>query len=923
MTVMTTVTPVSPSMVLAIIDEARAKDYRSGVIGIRGAPDAAVKADVTHHGQAVRVRPAESALAVREVLTEHRESDWLVVVTDRDDDDLGAGILAHFIWQRLRSPDPWDAVRRRFAATGIDPALTTGPGSRDLAVALLAATPPAGWPAAPAGVLTRTHALSAVAAAHLGLDGDTADVLGILHWSMSADSVTAVGAMRRDLGEQLADATLDWIARRTGAAAAPVQALLHRGELADVAPLGVLLALLTSERLPGADARHQAQLALARLEQRWGGVVPNVAALRALGEGVTTLLSELVHDRRAQEDVDRVLARADALAEQVQTQLLSRYSDLLPSGFRARLALLADALRSVCDTPSDVEEVETGWAAVQEHQLGVVGSARLRPFEAAVRLVRWLATRPDDEPAAAPSARLDRLVRRHVDHSAWADAAINGAFAGDGDADLASALQAVVTAAQGRRHGEERAFAEALAQVTAVPAAAGSSTEVMHLERVLPDVVLPLARKRPVLLLVMDGMSVAAATEILEDATTQRGWAEAALPGSTWKRRAAALAVLPSVTEVSRASLLCGRLTSGQQSAEQAGYADLTQQGGKIRSALFHKKAVDTTAAGWAVSHEVGAALDDTDVKLVTIVLNTIDDALDRSDPAGTVWTAEAVKHLEPLLARARSAGRTVVMTSDHGHVVERRQGTQRSYSEITSGRSRAVTGTVEEGEIEVSGPRVLAPGHRAVLAVDEGLRYGPLRAGYHGGASAAEVVVPVTVLVPNDAAEADLALLPPQIPAWWLTTQAVPAAAPSVPVPPKRSGRPRAHVIVDDEHTLFDVEPTPPAELVPVVTLSLGRALIAGAVYKAQQKVAGRLIVTDEQVATLVDALAAASASRLPRALAAQALGVSESRLAGALAQVRQLLNVEGYAVLASDAATGAVLLDLPLLREQFEVRS
>ena len=113
-------TQVSASMVLAIVDEARAKHYRTGIIGIRGIPDRAITADLPHQGQTVRVRAAESALAARELLGEHRDGDWLVVVTDRDDDDLGAGILAHFIWQRLRSPDPWEAVRTRFAATGID-----------------------------------------------------------------------------------------------------------------------------------------------------------------------------------------------------------------------------------------------------------------------------------------------------------------------------------------------------------------------------------------------------------------------------------------------------------------------------------------------------------------------------------------------------------------------------------------------------------------------------------------------------------------------------------------------------------------------------------------------------------------------------------------------------------------------------------
>ena len=196
----------------------------------------------------------------------------------------------------------------------------------------------------------------------------------------------------------------------------------------------------------------------------------------------------------------------------------------------------------------------------------------------------------------------------------------------------------------------------------------------------------------------------------------------------------------------------------------------------------------------------------------MTVVLNTIDDALDRSDPAGTVWTADAVKHLEPLLARAAAAGRTVVMTADHGHIVERRQGTQRSYKAVSSGRSRGVTGEVSDGEVEVSGPRVLTEDHRAVLAVDETLRYAPLKAGYHGGASAAEVVVPVAVLVREGSDyPQDLALLPPQQPTWWLTSSAHRADA-TFDLEASFTGSARvsrrAPRREEPEHTLFDLEP-------------------------------------------------------------------------------------------------------------------
>ena len=98
-----------------------------------------------------------------------------------------------------------------------------------------------------------------------------------------------------------------------------------------------------------------------------------------------------------------------------------------------------------------------------------------------------------------------------------------------------------------------------------------------HLEELLPEVILPLARSAPVLLLVLDGMSAGVGAEVVASvlSRTGDGWAEALLPGQS--RRAAALAVLPTLTEVSRASLLCGELRTGGQDVERRGYDALTR----------------------------------------------------------------------------------------------------------------------------------------------------------------------------------------------------------------------------------------------------------------------------------------------------------------------------------------------------------
>jgi PglZ domain len=421
-------------------------------------------------------------------------------------------------------------------------------------------------------------------------------------------------------------------------------------------------------------------------------------------------------------------------------------------------------------------------------------------------------------------------------------------------------------------------------------------------------------------------MSAGVGTEVVASVLARAGdgWAEALLPRQS--RRAAALAVLPTLTEVSRASLLCGELRAGGQDVELRGYQALTGAFG-LRAALFHKKPLDSSRLGFAVADDVAAAIADVAGQpLVTCVLNTIDDALDRSDPGGTQWGADAVRHLVPLLDRARNAGRIVVLTADHGHVVEHRQGTQRAYPDISSGRSRAATGQVGDGEVLVAGPRVLRHDRRAVLAVDERLRYGPLKAGYHGGGAPAEAVVPVAVLVPGAVPEGvSLHLAPPQEPAWWIDPVAPDdtAAAPPPAAPPQRPAADYRRRRQEAAPTLFDApqaEPAPDHQAAP--RSPVPAAVLKTAAYAAQKKIAGRVSVTDDQVRGLLDALVAAPGHRLVPAQAAAALAVSPVVLRGAILHVQRLLNMEGYPVLRVDADGSTVVLDEALLGEQFGIR-
>jgi hypothetical protein len=223
----------------------------------------------------------------------------------------------------------------------------------------------------------------------------------------------------------------------------------------------------------------------------------------------------------------------------------------------------------------------------------------------------------------------------------------------------------------------------------------------------------------------------------------------------------------------------------------------------------------------------------------------------------------------------------------------------------------------------------VLRHDGRAVLAVDEHLRYGPLKAGYHGGAAPAEAVVPVAVLVPGAVPEdVSLHLAPPQEPAWWIDPV---APADPVPAPPPAIAAPRRTVEYrrrpqDPAPTLFDEPDSEPAAAVPASDVQgslVPAAVLKSAAYTAQKKIAGRVSVTDEQVRGLLGALVAAPGQRLVPAQAAAALAVSTVMLRGAVLHVQRLLNVEGYAVLRVDADGATVVLDEAMLREQFGIRA
>lgn len=880
---MSTLTATRP-IIAAKLAKATGKRYRPGVLGLRATPTWDGGGFV-HEGVPVTVAPCPSTLAVWEALESRTDGQWLVILTPVDEKDLGDGVLAHLVDGRLLSPDPWDALRSTFAATTIEPALYRVANDRALATGLLAAIPSTAAVPAPGGVLTRAHALAALARGALTMTDDPAteiDTLAILEWSRRTDAADDVARLRAVGGPDVVAATSAWLAERAGRLGPAVSALLAGGRIADLVPLGLVAGVL------GTDAELARGLFLGRYGL--GALGPDdLAAWYHDAAGL--VVGSLTDSQRRS-----VLDTAAAHVRDLGIEQLAGGSELLPQGVTARLAALAVAFDAATDAVVDGQSlaaVEAAWQDVARHFLARTDPS-CRAAEAAVRLLRWLAL----DTVADAGTSLAELTDRYVRVDAWVDAALTAARRGADQRVVAEAVTRVIGRVADLRRAHDRRFAAALADT---PHPTGPVVE--HL---LPEVVLPLATQRPTLLLVVDALSVAAATE-LAAAATESGWSEAGVFGSS--QRTGALAVLPTLTQRSRCSLLTGELREGDSAVERAGFLDAIRAAGLQAppgrtDPIFHKKALDTVPAGATLATEVANALADTEGRpLVAAVLNHVDDTLHHTDPGAAAWTVDAITHLRPLLQAAQRAGRAVIVTSDHGHIVEHRDSVKRARATVYGQRAHGDSGRIEDGEILVRGPRVLTDTGAVILAVDETIRYGPVNAGYHGGGSPAEAVVPVLALYTGER-PATLTPLDPVEPAWWHGPVAAAPATPKPPVPAPKQVAP----------TLFDTEPAAAPTPSPVAA-----QVLATAVFADQVRLAGRIVVHPTQIEALLTALLDAPAREIGAVQAAALLGLPPARVGGALLQIKRVLDVEGYEVLLVDA--GVVRIDESALREQFGV--
>ncbi|MDN5859653.1 MAG: BREX-2 system phosphatase PglZ [Pseudonocardia sp.] len=860
----------------AVLERVRTLLSRNGdrqptAIGIRvaeppiwqGEPDQQVD------GVPIRVMPCPSVLSVLDGLTGGTAGTVTVLLTNLAESELGDAVLARLHRGKLLEADRYTLLGDLLGTRGLDPRIR---GESWLVDALIGLASCGQLPRTTGGALGRTRAASLVVKARLGVDPEHADLPDLVE----ALDDPARRSRWTDLSETERGGLTSHLSDVLGPAAGVVAALAAaRPDL--IAELLVAQAITAA---PTDDTRAAAGLG-AFTQSRFDPPRPGRADLAAAGAAAVVLARTGSGARIAQQ-----VHRADGLLDELDAAPLAVHSPVLPRGFEDRLA----------DAANRLDEVSL--RRVADHREAHRQAHRVRRVRSVARLHRWLATAPEPRADTAAAAAAE-----HARELACVDRCLIDIRAGDADARVATVLADTASRAGAARTAFDLAFAARLALARDTP------TSSLAVENLLPALVAPLA-DAGVLLIVIDGMSGAVAGDLAEALTGGSGWSE--IVRSAGGGREAVLAALPSETRYSRASLFRAALAPGQQADERAAFA--AHPFWPAAGVLVHKAGVGGRNGG-----DLGPELENAlapgagHSTVVAVVLNAVDDSLAKGRQSiSPAWSPGDVAGLPQLLDRAATAGRVVVLTSDHGHMLEHGS-TVRGHAG-GGARWRPPGAPVEAAEVLVSGPRVLTETGTAVLAATEDVRFGARAHGYHGGATLAEVAIPLIVLLPPGVAQPAGWYPAAGPPPWWsgtAVTDPVPAAL------PRRTAAKKAAAGAGEG--LFELPPPEPAPQ----RAGRGATLVASSAFRnAHAEMPANRVPAPEVFEAVVDALVAAG-GRLPIAAVASAAGSAGRNPRGLVAALKRVLNRDSYAVLDLVDGGRAVALDTVLLDEQFPKRA
>ncbi|RLS71056.1 MAG: BREX-2 system phosphatase PglZ [Planctomycetota bacterium] len=713
------------------------------------------------------------------------------------------------------------------------------------------------------------------------------------------------------------EAISEWLVSTAGSTVAAVLNCAARASkingLAEALPLGLVSGVVFSKATKGKLER-----AIGKLEEKYfDGHAPEYSIIERWSAAATEVVRLQLYDVRVKQSL---LQRADEMLREVGAEAFAYLSDTSPIGFDSRLTDFGKQLSTaIASSKFDFETLIEARNSISQHDRHSRERRRLERVDMAMRLVRWLGeSQSRDEVKSLADA-----ANRHLSEGGYIDWARLTLRSGDPVRELSEAYAQLFDKVTTAREVDSLRFAELLGDWTA---AKSTDETIVPVEQVLERMVAPIAAVKPVLVVVIDGMSVAVFRELMAD-VLGHDWALLAEEGVGLRP---ALATVPSVTEVSRTSLLTGKLAQGHAPSEKVGFAEHPALLKTCRSGfppvLFHKASLqetDDSSLAADIRKEIGSA----HRKIVGVVVNAVDDHLLKGEQIDTRWSRDEIKVLPVLLHEAKMAGRTVILLSDHGHILDcNAKGKQYEGGE----RWRIDETNVSEGELKIAGERVVIPEtHKLIAPWTEKIRYGIKKNGYHGGVSPQEMVIPIAVLNSSNAFPAGWSEAPVDTPLWWDIASSPTSTEPETilnlkPVEPKPvpSG-----MLFNVDELVQQAENAAPVDTIPDSTATASKAqaewisrLLLSHVYDEQKRLGGRSVPADAVITRLLHAIDERG-GKITSAALARAIQMPPLRLRGLLAIAQRVFNVDGYEVLSRDDVSDTIQLDRALLLKQFDL--
>lgn len=913
---------VLPGPIMSQIQAVLQKDADADCIALvsrEPLPESVYELEVA--GYELRCVYCVSELAMREALVDHHmqkhEGQRLVLLSAFDAAVLAQDVLARLWRNEPQRISPWRSLQQIIRVRTVDPRLTRKP-NRWMAEAILSGYETIQSRMVFGEVLDLEGAWRAIAMAHLKYTDVSVDLRSVLQWSARENVPVLLNSVPTELKNNLKV----WLDSGLQETSGVVANILLSKDGSDLLPLALVCSLLYCSEADRLSSVGDIKLYQSRgvfTERHLGGVTFNNAVLKAFGDEATSLVSDWVGQKPYQV-YSAVLAKAEQILASLDMSLAAQASDILPAGLLGRFSLFAKALDKVIDG-AELTAAEAALKSISEHALSGLSLFKdsVERAQMAMRLGRWLSEKPKTSGTAA------ELIHHYVEDGGFCDWARAEIWAGDANEGLNEVYQRLSSAVRQVREQQNKSFGDELGVI-----ARGDTLPegFVFVEDALDRVVAPLAESGQVLLLVLDGMSEAVYRQLGED-LSHHNWLE--LKPHNQLESACLVAALPTITQVSRCSLLSGLLCEGNANDEKRAFsahpALKRLASTKFTPTLFHKQDLSQPGSG-SLHTDVRSVIAGTEHRILGVVINAIDDQLSSSAQVAVDWSFETIALLRQVMEAARESGRIIIMTSDHGHVLEHDSVYQLA-AEGSGERYQVGGAGVELSplEVKVSGSRVVTENNEAILPWSECLRYVRSKShGYHGGGTLQEVVIPLGIFVNGSSEKQKIPSnwkgVPRAVPAWWhaklLESNTVFEARDELGIKQEQKPARGKHASVSElTNDLFaDLEP----ESVEIAVESNWiDNLVESALYQ-QVRERSRTAISDDEILALIR-LMQRHQWQIMDATLSRELMIPKMRLRGFLSNAQRLLNLDGYSILSVDRESQTIRLNAQDLRKQFEL--